>query len=601
MFKKIFLTFSFIFVFFLFFTFTNESKANFDINYDGEVISLPDLPIDERVSEQMLLDFPYIIGYNSSEETFVFFIPREYLTNGIFTFETRPGIITNKLYYKIGDSLTYGRVYGYVLRDNTWTYNPNIDVYINYKTDFDSIVFCNVDIYQYDGREVFFNSTFGFRLNFIEEENFYQVTSTNSISYDRFDSIEAYITNEAGDSYFLNWEYSDVYEEFYIYYFDIYKNGTYIITVKDKEKDEEYEFTIKCTEIDEDAFSLNLHLSTTEKTTEPIYVLSNRYYYEGEYDPLDDFLTNYDIDVSYGYEETYGYAPLPVTGYDEERQMNYCEYQFKIVVNGVYKFRILNFNTQEITYQTFVVDNIGIDNKWGEDIFYDNYNDDGEFDPTPVLFLEYVDTSTVRIRTQPFSFNELIMLQCFTKFEDGDFTQNRNIYSYTSDTGNTIYDDDGVKNNNIELYYFYLDVQVDGNYTFQFYNIELDKYTESSIDVNIREFVIGNIDNIENFTDKMVAWSKLHFGFLVYPFELAINIFGRVTNINFTDPVLVIPELKSPFDGTTFFSGVNFNFNSILDIGVVNTIYNIYLVVVDAILIFLFVSLCKKVFGEVFK
>lgn len=590
MFKKIFLTFSFIFIFFFFFTFTNESKANFDINYDGEVISFPDLP--EKCD-----NLPFIISFDIYHETFCLTVPTEFINGAVFTFESKPSPSYNHLYYKIPGGKK-GTIELYLLKDNSWVFNISGEYLDN---NINRYYFSTDNIYQNDGSEVFFNATFGFRLNFIEEENFYQVVSVNGIDYDRFDSIEAYITNEAGDSYFLNWEYSDVYEEFYIYYFDIYKNGTYTITVKDKEKDEEYEFTIKCTEIDEEAFSLNLHLSTTEKTTEPIYVLSNRYYYEGEYDASDDFLNNYDIDVSYGYEETYGYAPLAVTGYDEERQMNYSEYQFKIVVNGVYKFKILNFNTQEITYQTFVVDNIGIDNKWGEDIFYDNYNDDGEFDPTPVLFLEYVDTSTVRIRTQPFSFNELIMLQCFTKFEDGDFTQNRNIYSYTSDTGNTIYDDDGVKNNNIELYYFYLDVQVDGNYTFQFYNIELDKYTESSIDVNIREFVIGNIDNIENFTDKMVAWSKLHFGFLVYPFELAINIFGRVTNINFTDPVLVIPELKSPFDGTTFFSGVNFNFNSILDIGVVNTIYNIYLVVVDAILIFLFVSLCKKVFGEVFK
>ena len=592
MFKKLFLTFSFIFLFFFFFffTFTTESKANFDINYDGEVISFPDLP--EKCD-----DLPFIISFNRYNKTLCLTVPTEFINGAVFTFESKPSPNYNHLWYKIpgGDK---GTLDFYLLQDNSWVFNFTGDYLDN---NINTYYFSTDNIYQNDGSEIYFNSTFGFKLNFIEEENFYQVVSINGIDYDRFESIEAYITNESGNSYFLNWEYSDVYEEFYIYYFDIYKNGTYTITVKDKEKDEEYEFTIKCTEIDEEAFSLNLHLSTTEKTTEPIYVLSNRYYYEGDYDASDDFLNNYDIDVSYGYEETYGYAPLSVTGYDEERQMNYSEYQFKIVVNGIYKFKILNFNTQEITYQTFNVDNIGIDNKWGEDIYYDNYNDDGEFDPTPVLFLEYVDSSTVRIRTQPFSFNELIMLKCFTKFEGNDFSQNRNIYSFTSDTGNTIYDDDGVKNNNIELYYFYLDVQVDGKYTFQFYNIELDKYTESSIDVNIREFVIGNIDNIDSFTDKMVAWSKLHFGFLVYPFELAINIFGRVTNINFTEPVLVIPELKSPFDGTVFFSGVDFNFNSILDIGVVNTIYNIYLVVVDAILIFLFVSLCKKVFGEVFK
>lgn len=503
---------------------------------------------------------------------------------------------SNKFGYSVGELDNWGSISYYASTDGI-----NWDFFYENHPDIPnaSLLYSSDICYNMDW-SVYYDKSFSFELIFFEEYNMYQIISYFPIDYDLIDRFTATIS-DGSDSFFLNWEFSDAENLTYSYYYDIYENGSYIVTINDSETDIDYTFTFNCTEIDESHNSLNLHLSTTEQTTEPIYVLSNRYYYEGEYNSADDFLNNYDLDVSYGYEETYGYAPLSVTGFDEERQMYYREYQFKIVVNGIYTFKILNFNTQEITYQTFNVDNIGIANKWGDDVFYDNYNDDGEFDPTPALFLEYVDTTTVRIRTQPFSFNEIIMLKCFTKFEDGDFSQNRNIYNYTTDTGNTIYDDDGIKQNNIDLYYFYLDVQVDGNYTFQFYNIELDKYTESSIDVDISEFIIGNIDNIDSFFDKMIAWSKLHFGFLVYPFELAIHIFRRVTNINFSDPVLTIPELKSPFDGTTFFSGVDFNFNSILDIGVVNTIYNIYLVVVDAILIFLFVSLCKKVFGEVFK
>lgn len=381
------------------------------------------------------------------------------------------------------------------------------------------------------------------------------------------------------------------------YYYDVTDIKEYTVCFFNSLTNKYHYFTVD----PESSTALNLHLSTTEKTTDPIYVLSNRYYYEGNYDASKDFLNNYDIDVSYGYEETFGYAPLAVTGYDEEKQMNYREYQFKIVVNGIYTFRILNFNTGETTYQTFNVDNIGVYNKWGEDVYYDNYNDKGEFDPTPVLFLEYVDTTTVRIRTQPFSFNEIIMLQCFTKFKEEDFTQNRNIYQFSVDTGNTIYDDNGVKNNNIDLYYFYLDVNVDGLYTFQFYNIELDKYSSSTIDVNIREFIINNVDNIDNFLDRLIAWGKLHFGFLTYPFEFIINTVGRITTINFEEPILYIPELQDPSTGVVFFEGFNYNFNSILEIGTVNTIYNIYLVIVDVILMFFFIALCKRIFEEVFK
>ncbi len=349
--------------------------------------------------------------------------------------------------------------------------------------------------------------------------------------------------------------------------------------------------------------SLNLHLSTTENTTEPIYVLSNKYYYNGEYNASDDFLNNYDIDVSYGYDEKYLYAPLSITGYDEEIGKSFTQYQFKIVVNGIYKFKILNFSTQEITYQTFNISNIGIKNQWGEDVYYDNYDEDGNFNPTPVLFLEYIDTTTVRIRTQPFSFNEIINLKCSTKFEDGEYQENRNIYNYSIDSGNTFYDNEtGVKENIVDLYYFYIDVNVDGNYFFQFYNIENKNTTEGSIYVDINQFVIDNVDNIEKFTDKMVAWSKLHFGFLTYPFELIINIFGRVQNITIEEPVLTIPTLKDPFTKTIILNQTSYNLKDSVNISATSSfLYDIYLVLVDVILIFLFVMLCKKTFEEVFR
>ena len=146
---------------------------------------------------------------------------------------------------------------------------------------------------------IFFNASFGFDLNFNETFNLYQVVSKSPIDYDRFDYITATITDFNNNTYNLEWEFSDLDETFYVYYYDIYENGTYTINIVDSEKDEEYTFTINCTEIDEDFGSLNLYLSTEEQTTEPIYVLSNRYYYEGEYDSSQDFLKNYNIEIAY--------------------------------------------------------------------------------------------------------------------------------------------------------------------------------------------------------------------------------------------------------------------------------------------------------------
>ena len=331
-----------------------------------------------------------------------------------------------------------------------------------------------------------------------------------------------------------------------------------------------------------------------------------------------------------GLDSPYEYTMYSVKGFDEESQKNYTQLQFEIVINGTYIFKIQNLTTEEITYQTFNITNICIDNQYGDDVFYNNYNENGEFDPTPVLFLEYIDATTVRIRTQPFIFNEYIMLQCYFSSDGETFEQIYNTYqsTLTFTTGHSTGGWSGggrtedlgrpsggwsgggrsegetsedLGSSTIDIYYFYQDVVMSGTYYFRFYNIELDKYTTASIDVDINQFISDNIDNIDSFTSKMVAWSKLHFGFLTYPFELIYYFMSEVSSIDYDEPILTIPEFKSPLDGTVFFNGVDFNFNSILNIDIVNTIHNIYFIIVDVILIFLFVNLCYKVYEEVFK
>ncbi len=184
----------------------------------------------------------------------------------------------------------------------SYTYNrtmiPNGIQGMNLRNNIYNTVYSDINIYNEDG-SIFFNGSFRFDLNFIEEQNLYQIVSSNSISYDRFSFITATITDSNDNVYSLNWEYYDVDETQFVYYYDIYENGTYTINIVDSEKDEEYTFTINCTEIDEDFGSLNLYLSTEEQTTEPLYVLSNRYYYEGDYDASQDFLKNYNIEIAY--------------------------------------------------------------------------------------------------------------------------------------------------------------------------------------------------------------------------------------------------------------------------------------------------------------
>lgn len=176
--------------------------------------------------------------------------------------------------------------------------NNFVNMGFAWNSNADAIIYSDFNIYNEDG-SIFFNGSFRFDLNFIEEQNLYQLVSSNSISYDRFSYITATITDFNNNTFNLNWEYFDVDETQFVYYYDIYENGTYTINIVDSEKDEEYTFTINCTEIDEDFGSLNLHLSTEEQTTEPLYVLSNRYYFDGDYDISQDFLQNYSIEIAY--------------------------------------------------------------------------------------------------------------------------------------------------------------------------------------------------------------------------------------------------------------------------------------------------------------
>lgn len=446
----------------------------------------------------------------------------------------------NKMYIFLqnGINRTYYRHFDE--SSNSWVYeNYSVNTWSEISG---TILYCSHDVFYEDGT-LFFSKypyDFSFDLNFYEDDNFYQVVSRVFISSDRLSNLTATITDENNNTFNMNWEYADFDNSSFAYFYNIYENGTY--TIKLIDNNETYTFKINCTEIDEDYGELGLHLSTTEQTTNPVYVLSNRYYYEGDYNIEDDYLTNFDIEIAYGLESSYEYSMYSVKGYDEEKQMYYTELQFEIVINGYYTCKIKNLTTNEVSYQTFNVTNIGIDNPWGEDVYYNNYNEEGDFDPTPQLFLEYVNSTTVRIRTQPFVFNELIYLECYFSSDGEDYKNINNIYqsSLSITTGHTTggwsgggrTDTDGrpsggwsgggrldgevsedLGSSVIDTYYFYQDVITNGTYYFKFYNIKLDKYTTASIDVDITQFITDNIDNIDNFLDKMVAWSKLHFRF----------------------------------------------------------------------------------------
>ncbi len=136
----------------------------------------------------------------------------------------------------------------------------------------------------------------------------------------------------------------------------------------------------------------------------------------------------------------------------------------------------------------------------------------------------------------------------------------------------------------------------DGIYYVKFYNSDLDKWTYSSIEIDFDKILM--VDGSILF--KYVNFFKERFGFLVYPFDLAINVLNKIKNVKFEEPSFDIPDLKEPFTQQKLISATHFNFNDLLKNEVMKNIHDIYLVVVDAIIIFALVNLLKNKIMEVF-
>ena len=404
-----------------------------------------------------------------------------------------------------------------------------------------------------------------------------------------YESLDLNVSLEEQDWVSMNVESSTVDGNILIrFYYDVGSYGTYYFCFENSEFASLQYLAYTC----EDNFSF--YLSNTESTSEPIYLYSTAYYYDGDIEDYmensdNDFTLNYDVYIAVGLDSPYEYNIDKELFYDEEKQMSGRRYEILVTVNGVYKLKIYNRVTDSYKYQTFIVDNIMVKTNVGEEIPYNNYDEDGNFRPTPVLFLEYLNMNTVRIRTQPFTFNEIILLECYFSPNNSDFEKINNIYTYT----------DSNKNN---LYYFYYDVSLDGTYTFKFYNLESKKYTQSSIDVNISQFVTDNVDKIDSFSDKMYVWGKAHFGILFYPFELLSDFLHRIMDLDGTfKGYLYIPELRDPIYGNLLFGGFSFNFNGLMyDSKLTNFLYfNVYLPAVDFLLFVLFIKFCIKTLKEV--
>ena len=86
---------------------------------------------------------------------------------------------------------------------------------------------------------------------------------------------------------------------------------------------------------------------------------------------------------------------------------------------------------------------------------------------------------------------------------------------------------------------------------------------------------------------------------MFYPFELVIDILNKIANINFSDPVINIPDINDPFTGNKLISATTFDFNSLLSNSILKNIHDIYLIGVDAVIVIALVNLAKRKWEEV--
>ena len=116
----------------------------------------------------------------------------------------------------------------------------------------------------------------------------------------------------------------------------------------------------------------------------------------------------------------------------------------------------------------------------------------------------------------------------------------------------------------------------------------------------LKSLFIPNEGFLTSYFDELLNWFSDRLGFLSYPLELILDILNRILTINFSEPVIDIPDIYEPTTNVKFISATSYNLNSLLDNNTLKTCHNIYLILVDAVIVFGLVNLLKHKLEEVF-
>lgn len=325
----------------------------------------------------------------------------------------------------------------------------------------------------------------------------------------------------------------------------------------------------------------NITLSTTEKTDNPIIAYSNYFAYEDAF--------KYECYISSDSQnwKLMNYETLK----DTNTNITRFRFNYTILENGNYFFKFLNKETSEEYYLSIKVTNI-IKNSSNS-----GFTSSGI--PQPFVTYERIGEYFV-LKTQSFTKEEIVKYKClYTNSFSEDYSSwgNMSIGS--------------LKNTQLGQteYFFFINVpknSEDCTYFFVFYDYTKQEYGNfSSLECKFDKMneysdkVAGVIKEEKSRFDKLLDFFKERFGFLTYPFEFIVDLLTRILNIDYSEPIIHIPEMYCPGTDIKIFDGYDYNFNTLLEDEILSNVYNIYLIAVDFVIVIGVVFLAKNTLMEV--
>lgn len=334
-----------------------------------------------------------------------------------------------------------------------------------------------------------------------------------------------------------------------------------------------------------DVPQFNISLSTAETTKPPITAYSNYFSLE-DFEKYKCYISEDGTNWNSMYYDTLNDTINNVTKF---------RFYYHITKNGAYYFKLVNQETGKEEYMTHNITNIIYDET-------NTFSSNGI--PIPFCTYERVNGQFI-ISTQNFPSDDFKKYKCFY-IDSKDYANNKEYSTWKQMGIGTV--------NNKQLgqteFNFFFTVPADSedtSYFMVFYDCEKQEFgdpaTLNCFFDKMNEYA-DKVDGVEkekkNKLDELINFFNGRFGFLTYPFEFIATLFDKILHIEYTEPIIHIPEVYIPTTNQKIFNGLDYNFNTLLENSSISNIYNIYLMVVDFIIVLGLIVFAKNTLMEVF-